>query len=241
MPHRIVAALTAALFLTVAASASAAPAHQWDVPPKPRGVIITIHGGGWIHTGPDLLAMEDGPVSLYRKAGWATLNIDYRPGRASITDVVRFYDQARRRFGRHTPICASGQSAGGHLAMLLAVERPRLACVISEEGPALLAPIAAGASSPETAKAARDVWGSELAKMSPALRLKSYRGRVLASYSPADTIVPGAVQARALRASGADVTLVRIPAGSVPWVHFSADTDALDEWRRAQLALLHSV
>jgi len=215
---------------------------------KPNGVVITIHGGGWVHTGADMLALENKPAAIYRRAGWAVLNVDYRPGRDSITDVVSFYDQARKATGPSTPICASGQSAGGHLALLLAVQRPRLACAITEAGPATLTPIMAGGSSPETAAAARSVFsGPGGAALSPALGLRGYNGRVLAAYSTGDTVIPAGPQVAALRRLGIHSTLMPGAAcqptssPATVWVHVCSTASAIHSWEHQQTRFLRTV
>jgi acetyl esterase/lipase len=217
------------------------PLHRWDPPAgqfagRPaKGVVITIHGGGWVTTGRAVLAQQ--PTEPYRRAGWTTLNVDYRAGRDSYLDVLRFYDLARSTVGPGVPICAAGQSAGGHLAMMLAVYRPRLACVISEAGPATLPPLRDGQTTPNLLGVLRTRFSaSDAVILSPAGRLRSYRGRILASYSLADPIIPGAPQAAALRAA-ARMSHARIevrllpgaaptvppPPSMVPWVHSDVD------------------
>ena len=102
-------------------------------PGTPKGFVVLIHGGGWIFTGPALLAPEAPTVASLASLGWGVYDVDYRPGWFSVVDVVAAYDHLRRLHPR-APICALGQSAGGQLAMLLAASRPRLRCVISEAG-----------------------------------------------------------------------------------------------------------
>jgi acetyl esterase/lipase len=65
--------------------------------------------------------------------GWVAAVVDYRAFADAPGDVVRAYDAARARFPG-LPICAYGESAGGQLALMLAVRRP-LACVIDAAGP----------------------------------------------------------------------------------------------------------
>ncbi len=55
--------------------------------------------------------------------------------RRSVTDVTRFYDLIRARVGPNVPICLRGQSAGGHLALMVAAKRRDMACVISLASP----------------------------------------------------------------------------------------------------------
>jgi hypothetical protein len=112
----------------------------------PRGTVILIHGGGWTDREPlDGQYANAGGVRFMAFQGWRVVNIGYRPPASlvnrraapnafpALDDVAAFYDQARRAFPG--PVCAYGSSSGGHLAMMLAVVRPDLTCVISEAGP----------------------------------------------------------------------------------------------------------
>src|ERR1700754_690320 len=75
----------------------------------PKGLVITIHGGGWYFTGESVLRGQ--PTLLYQEAGWATLNVDHRRGPDSIEYIVHFYDEARSWLGADVPICAAGRSS----------------------------------------------------------------------------------------------------------------------------------
>ena len=105
------------------------------------GAIILIHGGGFVETGPATMTSLVPLAQRFNAAGWETFNIDYHPLARSRQDVVRAYDTVRARVGPNVPICAMGASAGGALALLLAVDRPSLACVMSWAGPTELAPL----------------------------------------------------------------------------------------------------
>lgn len=208
-----VLALTAIAFAAPAAHAAAPlPPHVWTAPSgHVRGVVLTIHGGGWTSSGAEYLATEDADAARYRALGWATLNVDYRPGVKSVVDVARMYDVARRRVGAHVPICSSGESAGGHLAMYLATMRPALACAISQQGPAALMPLLQGYTVPQLYAGMHSVFTvADADRLSIGTRLDGYRGRVLATYSYADTVIPGRAQAAALAAIDANVTALRV-------------------------------
>ena len=228
MPRKItaLAALLAALVVPAAAHAATLPAklpespvvaetamplHIWKQPvhnAKPKGVVIAIHGGGWI--GGDMLVTEDPDILRYRQMGWATLNVDYASGWSSIKDVVAFYDLAHRTYPG-LPICSSGQSAGGSLAMLLAVYRPALKCALSQEGPTRVGPLLAGRTVPALTGLVRSLFTPAQARMmSPAGRLDGYQGRIVATYSMADTVIPGATELPALRQIKANVRTFQI-------------------------------
>src|SRR5690349_440691 len=108
-----------------------------------RGVMITIHGGAWISSGAQAMRAEAPDAARYAAQGWLVDNIDYRPGRYALRDTLAAYDSLRRAHPR-LPICASGESSGGHLALMLAARRPGLACAISKAGPTDLVHFPAG-------------------------------------------------------------------------------------------------
>jgi acetyl esterase/lipase len=129
--------------ISTTALGSAAPAYYELGEPTgsfagnaPKGVMLIIHGGGWYSVGPGDVAAARPEADRWRSRGWRTLNITYRPCAQSFADVQWFYDRARTLWGSALPYCASGASAGGHLALLLAAARSSVACVISEAGPA---------------------------------------------------------------------------------------------------------
>jgi dipeptidyl aminopeptidase/acylaminoacyl peptidase len=97
--------------------------------------MLLIHGGGWVFVGHQITLAMSTRVDRMLKRGWATENVDYRPGAASLTDVLDAYDRLRERVGKRTHICAYGASAGGHLALMLAHRRASLRCVIAEGAP----------------------------------------------------------------------------------------------------------
>ena len=101
----------------------------------PKGLMITIHGGGWYVVGPGAVAAERPFADLWRSSGWETLNITYSACSQSLPDVVWFHDAARALFGPRLPVCAYGQSAGAQLALMLANSRPDVGCVIAEGAP----------------------------------------------------------------------------------------------------------
>jgi dienelactone hydrolase len=74
-------------------------------------------------------------ANRWRARGWRTVNISYRPCEHAFADVRWFYDRARAVYGPGLPYCALGASAGGNLALVLATQRPDLACVINQSGP----------------------------------------------------------------------------------------------------------
>ena len=97
--------------------------------------MVTIHGGGWYVVGPGAVAAERPHADLWRNRGWETLNITYTACAQSVSDVLWFHDAARTLFGPHLPICSDGESAGGHLALMMADLRSDVGCAIAEGAP----------------------------------------------------------------------------------------------------------
>jgi acetyl esterase/lipase len=173
-----------------------------------RGLVMIIHGGGWYETGTEHVVAERIGANYLRSRGWDTLNLTHRGCGQSLDDVLRFYDIARDRLGPETPVCATGQSTGAHLALMLAALRPELACVLSEAAPIDLVaiggqsafanrivPIPPGISGPQfIANLAAAAFGEErLAELSPITHAGLYATsgvRILAASAEQDELVP---------------------------------------------------
>ena len=225
----------------------------------PRGWILLIHGGGWFATGAAVTQATLGAVQSLRAHGWAVDDVDYRPGRAALSDVVAAYRNLRAVHGG-APVCALGQSAGASMALLLAAAEPSLRCVIAEGALTDLADLAdqpawapAGVSpltGPESTY--RDIiapnFGTErtaLLGWSPVSYAATLRARVLMGGSSFDWVVPERAQMTEFRR--ADPTGVRTmllggeptPAGTLPnFVHASITAAAARAWDAAELRLL---
>jgi acetyl esterase/lipase len=100
-----------------------------------KGVMLIVHGGAWNANGPGSVAGMRRDADRWRAQGWRTVNVSYRPCERAFNDVRWFYDRARQVYGSDLPYCALGASAGGNLALVLAMQRPSLACVINQSGP----------------------------------------------------------------------------------------------------------
>jgi hypothetical protein len=104
---------------------------------KTKGVVLLLHGGGWMSGDEDKwLAPLRPDAQWFNRQGWTSVNYTYAAGRASIADVADKYMKLRARWPNKR-ICAYGQSAGGHLALMLAA-RFNLDCVISIGAPTQL-------------------------------------------------------------------------------------------------------
>lgn len=204
----------------------------------PLGAILVVHGGGWRDVGAAKLARVRPWAERFRSWGYEVWSTTYRPGRASLRDVLAAYDRLRAATPRPTPTCLYGQSAGGHLALLVAARRPGARGVISVAGPTHLRSLP-----PATRGLARDAFGPELRRFSPVRHASRIRARLLLEYAPRDRLVPfsqGEALDRARPGSGLVAVPVtpldpaaRPPEGTVSWVHGVVPAPAARQvWQR---------
>lgn len=124
-------------------------AHSVQLPVgQVRGVMMIIAAGGW-GSSPQLADGSDKSQvllgKLWRDAGWKSVLVEHTSGSVGtrqhlgprgFKDVVAWYDalraQTTRAYGARVPVCAFGQSSAGNFALLLAVFRPSLSCVVTE-------------------------------------------------------------------------------------------------------------
>jgi acetyl esterase/lipase len=181
------------------------PINAEDKGRPAKRVMMFIHGGAWYVVGKRAMQAQRALARTWRAAGWETVSISYRGCRRSVGDVVRFYDLVRARVGPAVPICVLGQSAGGHLALMIATRRSGPACVISMAGPSDLVHVRrqgrdqARASGPAGLRQST-IWGVNVAKAtfgrrnlrraSPIARASKIRARVLAATAADDILIP---------------------------------------------------
>lgn len=229
---------------TTGSRGSAEPRARYGAPSgaftgrPPKALVMVIHGGGW--KGLDRKAFEaELPVARGLHAlGYASLTVDYRRGALGLTDVEHFYDQARRRVGPHVPICAVGGSAGGHLALMLAVRRPSLTCVISLGGPTDLTALRGlPRYRASYGLVVRRFGRQRLAAFSPALHARSIRASLLLIYASNDPAVPVSQGIEMARAAPR-AHLIVLPPGPTPFVHSTVDTTRLRAADRQEAAFL---
>jgi acetyl esterase/lipase len=209
---------------------------------RPKGFVLVIHGGAWVLTGPQMLALEAANVRWFTKLGWGVYDVDYRAGWLSVVDVVAAYHHLRR-LHPHAPICAYGESAGGQLAMLLAASRPSLRCVISAGGVADLRHV------PSPLRVLEEhVFHGRLWQFSP-VRIASYiRGTLLCAGSSYDRTVPERRQLAAIRKARPRTRVMLLAGAPTPggpsfshppnFVHASITPAARRRFRKAVMALL---
>lgn len=244
MARRLGAAVAiCALIAAVPASAAARPYSQFNQPSgdhagsAPLGYVLLIHGGGWKLVGAGMAGLMDPTADRLNQAGYATLNVDYGPGKRSLPDVLRFYDRLRAQAGPSAEICTYGDSAGGHLALLVAQRRPDVACVIADAAPTDLDALPGGPGG--LRRTARRLFGgpAALRRWSPAGRKLGQPA--LLAYGRRDDVVPIGQGRRMLRRAP-HAKLVGLRPGHAPWVHVSVAKRDLTRLYAAQLALLSS-
>jgi len=206
---------------------------------RPRAVVLILHGGGWAATTDETLKAANEGTEGYRSGGFATYTVRMRAGRAAIDSATAAYDAMRRRYGARTPVCAIGASTGGHVALMLAIARPNLACVVANAAPTDLA---LWAREVPAAKGQIDgYFGPEQRRYSPALRPRDIRARVLLQYATNDRDVPIA-QGRAFRSARPGGTqLVVLRPGTEYFAHSEVDARQSAELYPRQERLLRSV
>jgi acetyl esterase/lipase len=120
--------------------------------PEPRldsPAVLLIHGGSWISLDKSSLARM---AELMANLGFVVYSINYRrlpeaPWPACYEDCVSAFERLRTpafqsRYGfRARQLVVAGASAGGHLALMTGLSRPRgeVAAILSFAGPAFLA------------------------------------------------------------------------------------------------------
>ena len=190
-----------------------------------RGTILLFHKGGWAAEGAAAVRALRPVAERFRAWGWRALAATYRNGRAGLEDIRTTFDYAASRFG-NAPICAYGESSGGYWALRLAMERPRLRCVIIAAAPTDLPAWPSEVRDPSTRayveRTLSAVFGrarATLARESPARTWRSgTRVRLILLYAEDDPLVPPA-QGIAMHHRARGSVLLRLAAGSLPWVH----------------------
>ncbi|WP_033294935.1 alpha/beta hydrolase [Amycolatopsis jejuensis] len=220
------------------------------VPPsaEPVGAVVWIHGGAWLDGDRRYPPPTVDPDALFGgivRAGLALVRVDYRhslesPFPAQLHDVeaaIRYVREFAGEFGIDPArIGVWGESAGGHLASLLAladglegtvgVTGPSsdVSAVVNWYGVADVAALLSRLHSPEQPDPCeallgprRDQWPMLAAAASPINYLDRGRGPVipmLIQHGTADSVVPfdhSERLAKALAAAGVPVTFVPVP------------------------------
>ena len=185
----------------------------------PRALVMLIHGGGWSGLSPSALKATEATAGIFQAFGFETMTVDYRAGARGVADVEQFYRDARKRVGPGLPICAFGVSAGAHIAMMLAVKFPDLACVVGLAGPTNLAVLKTQQGGSAGYKIAEHAFGTgRLAQYSPALLASSIKAKLLLVYAQNDPLVPVS-QGHEMARADPSAKVIVLPPGSAPFVH----------------------
>lgn len=253
-----VAILGFSVTLSAAASAQAAPYNEVGLPSgahaghSPKGWVIVIHGGGWSGVGHRRVAEIRPQARRFERRGWGTINVDYRPGARSVSDVAAFYDTARSRYGSGTPICLFGQSAGGQIALIVSAMRP-VDCVIVEGAPTDLLALPSQAAFDPGRRGAQiaydkavEAFGlAELAAYSPLHHAAGLTAPTLMATADNDWMIPRA-QMDAMHDARPDlVSALHLAAGDTQtgrsFAHAYISRSARSRWERAKARTLASV
>ncbi|MEU6843447.1 alpha/beta hydrolase [Streptomyces sp. NPDC046716] len=217
--------------------------------PGPAPLVLFVHGGAWRRgrrddMGAATRTWDPGPFERLAAAGFAVACADYRlSGEATFPAPLEDLRAALRWLGVRAAelgvdpsrTVVWGESAGGHLAALLALahEEPRLAGAVVWYGPAdLTTPRPpfdpADPATPEAlllGAAPLDVPGAAVAA-SPVRQVHGDAPPFLVVHGEADSMVAcshGRDLARALRAAGAPVELHTVPGADHGWYGLAPD------------------
>ena len=206
---------------------------------EPHGVVILLHGGGW-QPNPAGYKSEIALGRAVQAGGFATVAVAYGPGAVGFRQIENVYAAARHRYPT-LPICASGNSAGGNLALMLATREPGLACVIDIAGPTDLTTLLDQGSTVGYQYAV-DAFGADgLASFSPVRYAHAIKAKVLMIFAQDDPYSPPA-QGEELQQALPSAKLIVLPAGTAPFVHGpGVDPQALANATQQQEALLASI
>jgi len=188
---------------TTALGPQTAPYELQAPAARPRGVAVLLHGGGWVEVGPGQVQVMRPTADAWLARGWATANLDYRPCGAGLDDVLVMHDAIRRLVGPDTPIVVVGESAGAHLGLLLAANRPdSIGAVIAKAPPTDPHALAdqqafdpvTGAPSNVLPRALAGTWraafGERLDESSPVARADDIDARLVVAWGEGDVIIP---------------------------------------------------
>lgn len=219
-----------------------------------RGVVLLLHGGGWLLSGSWAATGMRPDADRWRARGWRTVNASYRACGDAIDDVIAFVDHINARIDDRTPLCVVGTSAGAHLALLAAALRPAAVdCVVSQSGPTDLAALAAEQTyDPVTGgrwtagpiavhNLAAAAFGTEnLTRLSPAHHPISARMLVAIGehdwlLAPSQATAFASAQ-RALNPAARVQALV-LQSGAAAWGHGAVSPAAIDAFHQAEAAL----
>jgi dipeptidyl aminopeptidase/acylaminoacyl peptidase len=131
-----------------------------------------------------------------------------------VADVVKLYDDVRAMYGPTKKICTTGESAGAHLALMVAVQRPTVSCVVAHAGPTDLVKTDGNTF---YAKIVSDGMGADpawLTANSPTIQASKIRSKVFVGHHVGDLFVPVQQARRLTAALGTKATLRELKSAS---------------------------
>lgn len=230
-----VVAIAAFGLLASSATATVSPNNQLTLPSSgaPKGFVIVIHGGGWLG-GASYVTQEDTLASWFNQLGYGAYNIDYSSGATSYFDVLSAYDWLHGQYPS-APICAWGESAGGHLALLLAASRS-LKCVITQGAPTDFTTLSTQPADGSDSGSQflydaliAPIFGSNLSAWSPVTYCPNIQARLLLGTSAADPYVPPD-QMYEMQSRCPNATAVLLEAGQMYFTHGDISSAAMWQW-----------
>ena len=191
----IVAAGTLAAGVAVARGGGYYLSNNAPVEPAHKGVVITVHGGGWKNYGAEADQVMSLYIDDYTSWGFRVDNLGHRAGRKSLTDTIDAVKRVSRK-NPDVPLCLFGGSSGANLVLMADAAEPKLIdCVIAQ------APIA-DLVRPDSVPAwsivhdlAVSIWGKKhLTDISPMQHAKEIRDPVLLIQPDCDPVTTVARQ-----------------------------------------------
>jgi acetyl esterase/lipase len=224
-----------------AANGPVPPRLAWGEPDRrdPSALVILLHGGGW-KANPNGFEVQAQIAKAVQRWGYATAAVGYSGGVQGLREIVAVYETARRRYPG-IPVCAVGDSSGGHLALMLAARKPSLDCAVDRVGPTNLASLAAQGAT-VAHEAAVDAFGAGgLERFSPVRYAARIEANVLMILAENDPVIPVA-QGSELMSVLPSAELVVLPPGQATWFHGSSVTEpALERAKRLPLLFVRKV
>jgi acetyl esterase/lipase len=208
-----------------------------------RGVVIGIHGGAWYGVGHEISMTVRDDLERWRRHGWRGVIVDYAPGADAPGSVLHAYDRVRARYGPDVPICLYGESAGGHLALMVAAERSDVACVETAGAPTDLTAIdpRPGALAAHADRNARRAFpGAALEASSPIHDAPDIRARLLLTHLRTDPVI-GVAHSERMAAAVPGAGLLVLEPGTVGWVHGRVSRASMASLERAEADLMAAV
>lgn len=202
------------------------------------GVVMLIHGGAWYLNGREYMDQMLDAAERWCSRGWVAVNIDYRPCADSLPDTLGFHDGVRDSVGHGCRLGLHGSSAGGHLALMTAVERDGIAFVVGEAAPTDLVLLGGNARADDVRDRAIQAFGGDaLERLSPARRAAEIDANVLLATCSEDEQVPADQMRHMYDALPARTQTMVLPPGGARFIHADVDAREIVRFHAAEAAV----